>query len=127
MIAFRTMNASSVYQATGGRVIGPRSARPVSSVGGLRRAPVAPSPLPINLAEDGIHRAHDRDDIRHLVARDDVRQHGEVREGRAAPLHPVWLGAAVADDVATAPAPRPPGTRGPLAPRPPHPPHPPPP
>src|SRR6266513_335097 len=122
MIAFRTMNASSVYQATGGRVIGPRSARPVSSVGGLRRGATRLRSacrfawwLPINLAEDGIHRAHDRDDIRHLVARDDVRQHGEVREGRAAPLHPVGLGAAVADDVAADLAARPLDTRVPLA------------
>src|SRR4051812_17522002 len=55
---------------------------------------------PIHLSKHGIHRPHDRHDISDLMARDDVRQHCEVREGGAAPLHAVRLGAAVRDHVA---------------------------
>src|SRR5262249_36844376 len=46
------------------------------------------------------HRAHDGDDVGDFVAGDDVGQDREIREGRAAPLHAVGLGAAIADDVA---------------------------
>src|SRR6266508_4149220 len=57
-------------------------------------------PSPVDLAEDGVDRAHDGDDVGDLVTRDDVRQEGQVRERGAAPLHPVGLGRAVCDEVA---------------------------
>src|SRR5215204_888984 len=54
---------------------------------------------PIHLAEDGIDRAHDRDDVGDARAGKDVRQHREIRERRAAPLHAIRLVAAVGDQV----------------------------
>src|SRR6184192_2466128 len=85
-MAFRTMNAMSACHARGGMVMRRRATRWRS---------------PIHLAEDGVHGAHDCHDVRDLVPRNDVRQHGEIRERRTPPLHTVGLGAAVADQVAT--------------------------
>src|SRR5882672_3230778 len=54
----------------------------------------------VDLAEDGVDRTHDGDDVGDLVARDDVWQEGQVRERGTAPLHAVRLGRAVGDQVA---------------------------
>src|SRR5438309_1890047 len=62
--------------------------------------PVAEQSSSVDLAEHRVDGAHDRDDVRHLVAGDDVRQHREVREGGAPPLEAIGLRAAVADEVA---------------------------
>src|SRR6188472_1804287 len=54
---------------------------------------------PIDLAENRVHRSHDRDDVRHLVPGNDMRQHGKIGERRAAPLHAIRLRAAVGNEV----------------------------
>src|SRR6185295_19116244 len=56
--------------------------------------------LAVDLAEDGIDRAHDRDHIGHPAADQDVGEHREVGERGAAPFHAVGLGAPVGDEVA---------------------------
>src|SRR5262245_17644563 len=68
------------------------------TAGGIRRPSRTSSP--VDLPEHRVHRAHDRDDVGHLVPRNDVGQHGQVRERCASPLHPVRLRAAVGDQVA---------------------------
>src|SRR6266511_1059572 len=105
-------------QARAGSVVG-RYVRPAWTEWGLRLTrPGSASPVPwfaaarcgrssVDFAEHGVHRAHDRDDVRNLVAGNDVRQDGKVREGGAPPLHAVWLRAAVAHDVAADLATRP--------------------
>src|SRR5438067_4660573 len=55
--------------------------------------------LAVDLAEDGVDGAHDRDDVGDLAARDDVRKDREVRERRAADLHAIRFRSAVAHDV----------------------------
>src|SRR5262245_40310669 len=47
--------------------------------------------LAIHLAKYRVHRAHDRDDVRHLVPGNDMRQHGEIGERCAPPLHSIRL------------------------------------
>src|SRR4029453_3749843 len=66
--------------------------------------------LTVDFTEHRIDGAHDGDDVGHLVAGDDVGQHREVREGCAAPLHPIRL---------CAPPRRPGGRPPPAAPPPP--------
>src|SRR6188474_675160 len=72
------------------------------------RVPRIPSPesripvsSPVDLAKHRINRAHDRDDVSHLMARNDMRQHGEIGERGAAPLHSIRFGASIRDQVAT--------------------------
>src|SRR5678816_1536393 len=61
---------------------------------------------PVDLAEDGVDGTHDGHHVGDLAPRDDVRQHGQIGEGGAAPLHAVGLGPAIAHDVAADLAPR---------------------
>src|SRR5437016_2982990 len=56
--------------------------------------------LAVDLPEHRIDGAHDRHHVGDLVAGDDVRQHGQVAEGGAAPLQAVRLGPAVGHQVA---------------------------
>src|SRR4026207_104486 len=63
--------------------------------------------LAVDLAEDGIDGAHDRDHVGHPAADQDVREHREVGEGGTAPLHAVGLGPPVGDEVAAHLAARP--------------------
>src|SRR6266404_2503558 len=91
MMAFRTMKPTiAEYSAAG--------------ISGA--VPATRSPSPVDLAEHRVDRPHDRDHVRHLAADENVRQDREIREGGAAPLHPVGLGAAVGDEITAHLAPR---------------------
>src|SRR5438128_2711268 len=88
-----------------------RPASPARTEGGLREMGAGSACSPVDLAEDGIDGAHDGHDVGDLAAGNDVRKNGEVREGRAPPLHPVRFRSAVAHQVAADLAPGPLDTR----------------
>src|SRR5206468_3347459 len=115
-IALRTTNAMSAWVMVAG------SSSPAWTEGGLKQKRAGSDmPVPLKETRTGSDRpgssvdfpehrvdgAHDRDDVRDLVAGDDVRQHGEVREGGAPPLEAIGFRAPVADDVAADLATRP--------------------
>src|SRR5215831_13068516 len=84
----RTMKPSSACQIIVAGSMSPawtedglRQARPGSASRALSLAgqsPVLAGWSPVDFSEDGIDRAHDRDDVGHLVAGHDVGQHREV-------------------------------------------------
>src|SRR4030095_8258292 len=71
----------------------------VSQLGILRSQLPTPNSSPIHLSKHGIDGTHDRDDVGDLMPGNDVRQDRQVRERGAAPLHAIWLRAAVGNHV----------------------------
>src|SRR6266536_4475952 len=104
--AFRRMNAVTA-EAASDMIIVVGAASPARTEGGLREMGAGSACSPVDLAEDGIDGAHDGHDVGDLAAGNDVRKNGEVREGRAPPLHPVRFRSAVAHQVAADLAPGP--------------------